>query len=862
MLVWFCWFIVCVWCDPTLMVLSDEPFTPTRDLRVKMWGSFSLGWAVRASSNVTCDSSTIFVGGLNVGNVPNSTVSNVVRWSKENHPSSWTFSLKLKVASDLTMICWSSDGSTWSVAKTKDHRSAFRVWSVMPTAIAVPETVTVGSLVRVLVPGLSMTSKGALVANLSLCGGTTLLTPLSTISNYSGEGFEFRTSRKAKPHFLCVSVAPFALWSIVPFDQRGDLTFAGNERVPTNRITSFSLTVFPELVRHRQGELSCTPFIAGLRSFCTVEVRNRTKIAIDPRDFAFSLLEDGGGVSECPFPAVIASSPTAVSFSYTPQRSGFEGTLSMTYKSLPLLFAQTNDTKKYFSRTSPVRNLTATNIEWFTQDSKFVKFVVQKTTTSQQIYNSTNLLNLDLFNRSSDWPTQFGVYRFVGSQNGSANGDMRAVWLNSSSSGTIVQSVEIPHNSERCRLRVHYYFLGIALVHEKSVLIGTVTISSQGAQLQRFSLFNYLRTVIVESSSLKTPLTGDVFNLEQIATEFPVLQGMSNVSIWLEIDSLQSRQLYFLEPQLLCATATQTARTDFRDVLALQRIFQTVGVESSLRRWKSGSTFNGDPCTNSWQGVECRNMRVVRLTLDNVSLTGEFPPIRELTRLEELKISNNKLSGRLLVNNSRLRAVDVSGNKLTSLTLVNGDFSFTNQKCVTSIKAHHNALTTFPHGAADLSQLVELDVSFNQIHTTIPQNLSSMTSLAILHLHSNHMVGSLPAALPTGLLSFDVSGNRFTGTIPVWQGLRRTLFLDFSNNALTGTIPWTVGEIPTTDNLVFRAEDNFLDGTVPFFGAKLLDVRHNFFKCPMMSSEIDTNTSVSDKIVLWGASEWCDFNSQ
>lgn len=272
---------------------------------------------------------------------------------------------------------------------------------------------------------------------------------------------------------------------------------------------------------------------------------------------------------------------------------------------------------------------------------------------------------------------------------------------------------------------------------------------------------------------------------------------------------------------------------------------------------------NGDPCANKWQGVKCRHNRVVGLDVEGMNLTGIVPRLPELAMLEEIRLSRNKLYGPFLVNNSRLRVVDISYNKISSLDLNSGIFSFRSHKCLVRLQASHNEIGYFPSEVTSIPSLVELDLSFNNISDVVPADFSKMKSIKVLHLSTNNLTGTLPQELATQpLVSIDFSHNRLTGTIPAaWSRLRNCLFLDLSKNNISGTVPFSLAEIRTASNLVFRAEDNFLSGIVPRLSAKLLDLRNNYFECPMMRPEIDTNVSEMDAIAMWGVSDWCDYRS-
>ncbi|CUG87880.1 GP46-like surface antigen, putative [Bodo saltans] len=847
----FCVFVSVVTCAPIFSMLSQDPLLVFHEVRVELVGTFTDGYAVRLARNTsTCDSSTSFVGGVAANNVPGSTISNIVRWTTDDSPNTWTASFIPRFVVDNGVVCWSGDGGvTWQTALTANSEYYFRLWKTAPSAIAVPQTVTAGRLFRVLVfQALPRFSRGVLVMNESSCFGNSPRATLSEIARLHGSGFEFHPPKSADQAFLCVSLTLRGPWSIIPF------TITGS----TNR----SITIFDSSVRFRKATVSCTPWIAGVRSFCTIQVKNKTLLSISPVNIHISLLTDGGGVAECPLPPLEAINSTTLGFSFTPQRSGNDGTISLEYLTNPLLIVPDNDTISHFAKVAGVviQNLTSVRqvdvIPWYTEDLSLKKFFVQPSFSFLQHYQATNLVSYSSFNTSGDWISQFGITQFAGRRNLSSSDELISFTLNTSTRETIVQSISVPPSSEQCRLRIYYYLLAKGGTPETETFIGSVKISSSSTLFGSFNLFAYQRQVIVVQSDGRRAF-GDIFSMEQIAVEIPVASTSStSFNLNLTIDHRYVQQLYFVGPEILCAVSN-TAKTNLQDILALHRLFDAVGAGSTLQKWKANGQYNGDPCTNQWQGVECRHMRVVALRMRNESLTGVLPPLRELTMLETVDFSGNKITGGFALNNSRLSRVDISFNKLTSLSTNAGVFGFSTHKCIRYFNAKNNQIAPFP-SLLFLPQIRLLDLSMNEMRSTLPDFSVVAPKLQVLHLSTNHLTGSLPV-VPSSIVSLDVSANRFSGSIPQWQ-LPKVKFIDISKNVINGTIPWIISQIPS-GGAVFRAEDNFLSGLVPRLSFKLTDVRRNFFQCPLMRPEIDTNTSEMNVIVNWGVNNWCDFNT-
>ena len=90
------------------------------------------------------------------------------------------------------------------------------------------------------------------------------------------------------------------------------------------------------------------------------------------------------------------------------------------------------------------------------------------------------------------------------------------------------------------------------------------------------------------------------------------------------------------------------------------------------------------------------------------------------------------------------------------------------------------------------SNLVYLDMSFNQFDSRIPENIGEMNALKVLELQGNQFTGSLPSNLSTlqSLRVLDVSENELQGTIPAELGSCTSLeHLALHGNGFSGTIP-------------------------------------------------------------------------
>ncbi|RWR76840.1 putative inactive leucine-rich repeat receptor-like protein kinase [Cinnamomum micranthum f. kanehirae] len=162
-----------------------------------------------------------------------------------------------------------------------------------------------------------------------------------------------------------------------------------------------------------------------------------------------------------------------------------------------------------------------------------------------------------------------------------------------------------------------------------------------------------------------------------------------------------------------------------------------------------------DMSTNALQGKLPSTMGTEKLEvlfLHNNFFSGEIPPslMRNMTSLEHLVLSNNKLQGEMILEDSTM------------------------------------------------DQLVSLKLDGNEF--TIPPNISKTPWLQILDIRNNHLSGNISSWLPvlTKLHVLFLGGNHFEGSIP-WQicQMRSLQYLDLSNTNLGGTIPSCLATVPS-----------------------------------------------------------------
>ncbi|KAL1353600.1 hypothetical protein AAHE18_06G250600 [Arachis hypogaea] len=101
----------------------------------------------------------------------------------------------------------------------------------------------------------------------------------------------------------------------------------------------------------------------------------------------------------------------------------------------------------------------------------------------------------------------------------------------------------------------------------------------------------------------------------------------------------------------------------------------------------------------------------------------------------------------------------------------------------------------------NLTSLVSLDLSSNQIEGAIPTLLGNFTSLASLDISDNQLEGEIPTFLEnlTSLVSLDISGH-LSNQLGMFKNLEK---LGLSNNSIIGEIPQSLAELSSLKHAEF-----------------------------------------------------------
>ncbi|ONI31496.1 hypothetical protein PRUPE_1G316900 [Prunus persica] len=216
--------------------------------------------------------------------------------------------------------------------------------------------------------------------------------------------------------------------------------------------------------------------------------------------------------------------------------------------------------------------------------------------------------------------------------------------------------------------------------------------------------------------------------------------------------------------------------------------------EGSLSNWNSSDE---NPCT--WNGITCKEQRVVSLSIPKKKLFGFLPSaMGSLSELRHVNLRNNKLYGSL-----PLELFEALG--LQSLVLYGNSLS-----------------GSVPNVIGKLKYLQSLDLSQNLFNGSVPSSIVQCKRLKTIDLSQNNFTGFLPDGFGTGFVSLeklDLSFNKFSGSIPSDMGNLSSLqgTVDLSHNLFSGAIPASLGNLP--EKVYIDLTYNNLSGPIPQNGA-------------------------------------------
>uniref|UniRef100_A0A2C9VMP9 Leucine-rich repeat-containing N-terminal plant-type domain-containing protein n=1 Tax=Manihot esculenta TaxID=3983 RepID=A0A2C9VMP9_MANES len=257
---------------------------------------------------------------------------------------------------------------------------------------------------------------------------------------------------------------------------------------------------------------------------------------------------------------------------------------------------------------------------------------------------------------------------------------------------------------------------------------------------------------------------------------------------------------------------------EFNHLISLKELYLSVNAIEGFISSNETLYIDGYACIEAFPKFLYyqHNLRVARL--QSLKLRGRFPYwlLQNNTKLEELYLNNNSLSGPLqlpLHSHMNLSLLDISDNLFHGIIPPDIGTHFPRLQIVDLSKNDFNG--SIPSSFGNMSLLGILDLSNNDISGSLPSDFSCSYMLEV-HLSRNQLQGSLEDAFfdCLQLVALDLSHNNMIGSIPSWfERFYQLGYMILDHNNIEGEIPIQLCNLTKLSLIDFS--HNNLSGHIP-----------------------------------------------